>query len=490
MLLVHPVKEVIRFLPAVIGLLVAGSTRNGGQQWWWGLLGAGAAVALGLLRWFTTRYRFTPDQVLLRHGLFSRTTVTAPADRVRTVDVTSSILHRALGLAEVKIGTGAESADLNLDGLTRKQAADLRYELLHRRRGVQAAPAGMPPGTAPADRLDPGVLEGSEEEILRLNPSWIRFAPFGPSGLIAAAAIFGVGAQVLNESGFDFENNGTVQRGLDEAERLGVWVAILIAVIGIALLSVLLSLGGYLLLYWGFRLTRHAEGGTLHITRGLLTTRATTLEERRLRGVELHQPLPLRLVGGARLKAITTGFKDEDKAQSSMLVPPAPLPVARDVADRVLHAPGTLDAPLVGHGAAATRRRYTRALTGAAVLAAAIGIGGYLLEPALAILAVVPLLIAPLLAADRAKALAHGLTDRYLLSRSGSVVRTTNVLERSGAIGVTLRRSFFQRRVGLTSVHVVSAAGDKSYAVTDVPDGAAISLADDVLDGHLAAFRA
>ena len=63
----------------MIGLLIAGSTSNGGQ-WWWGLIGTAFAIALGLLRWFTTRYRFTDEQVQLRHGLLSRTTKTAPID--------------------------------------------------------------------------------------------------------------------------------------------------------------------------------------------------------------------------------------------------------------------------------------------------------------------------------------------------------------------------------------------------------------------------
>ncbi|AKU15900.1 PH domain-containing protein [Luteipulveratus mongoliensis] len=487
MLLVHPVKEFIRFLPAVAGLLIAGSTSNGGQ-WWWGLIGAGLAIGLGLLRWFTTRYRFTADQVQLRHGLFSRSTVTAPIDRVRTVDVTSSVLHRVLGLAEVKIGTGADDKELALDGLTTQQAGALRHELLHRRRGVAdgATPEGAVPGDESVD-LPTGFAD--EEEILRLDPRWIRFAPFGPSGLIAAAAIIGVSLQVINEAGFNPDENSTVQNGIDQAERIGVWVAVLILVIGAALLVLLLSLGGYLLLYWGFRLTRHTRGGTLHVARGLLTTRATTLETRRIRGVELQEPLALRLVGGARLAAITTGLKgSDDRAQSSMLVPPAPVAVARGVADRVLGVPGTTEVALRRHGPAAVRRRYSRALLGGAVLAVAAGVAGFLVTPWLAVVAVVPLAASALLAGDRARSLGHALTEQHVVSRSGSLLRGTDVIGRSGVIGVSLRRSYFQRRAGLTTVTMATAAGDQRYDVMDVTQPVATALADDLLPTHLAPF--
>ena len=65
-----------------------------------------------------------------------------------------------------------------------------------------------------------------------------------------------------------------------------------VALVGIAVVAVFSTLG-YVLAFWSFRLSR-TDSGTLHLSRGLLTTRATTIEERRLRGVELSEPLLLR----------------------------------------------------------------------------------------------------------------------------------------------------------------------------------------------------
>lgn len=480
MLLVHPVREVIRFLPAVVGLLIAGSARGGGQQWWWALAGAVGAIGLGLLRWFTTRYRFTDDQVLLRTGLFSRSTVTAPMDRVRSVDVTASPLHRVLGLAEVRIGTGAGEKELKLDGLASAQATALRHELLHRGSRHTGADHESPAGVIPA--------EVPEEELLRLDPRWVRYAPLGPSGLIAATAILGGGFQLIDQAGFDSERDRTVQHGWDPVSGLGVWLAVLVSVLVLAVFVTALSLVGYVLLYWRFRLTRHLQGGTLHVTRGLLTTRATTLEERRLRGLVLQESLALRLGRAARLEAVTTGLKSDGNKQSAMLAPPAPRDVVRALAERVLRAPGVLTTPLTSHGPAARRRRYTRALLGGALIGAAAGVGGYVVQQWLVVLAVVPLLLALLLAADRSRSLAHGLDERYLVSRAGSLVRHTDVVQRDGVLGVTLRRTFFQRRAGLTTVVVPTAAGDQAYDVTDVPDDAAVALAAALLPGHLEPF--
>src|SRR5438067_6478379 len=125
----------------------------------------------------------------------------------------------------------------------------------------------------------------------------------------------------------------------------------------------------YVVAYFGFRLSRQ-PGGTLHIVRGLLTRRSITLEERRLRGVEVSEPLFVRMVGGARAIAIATGLRVGRGAErgGSLLVPPAPRAEAQRVAGDVLRdaAPPTMS--LTRHGPRARQRRYTRALLGTGVV--------------------------------------------------------------------------------------------------------------------------
>ena len=70
MLLVHPVQEVVRAAPALLGLLIAGSNNGHGNLW--ALAGVAIAIGAGTLRWFTTRFRITPEQVQVRRGLLRR----------------------------------------------------------------------------------------------------------------------------------------------------------------------------------------------------------------------------------------------------------------------------------------------------------------------------------------------------------------------------------------------------------------------------------
>ena len=108
MLLVYPVKELIRFLPALIALFIAG-TRPAGPASGGSCSASWSRSALGVLRYFTTCYRITAGRIELRRGLLNRHVLSTPLDRVRTVDITAPPIHRLLGLTSVRIGTGTAS---------------------------------------------------------------------------------------------------------------------------------------------------------------------------------------------------------------------------------------------------------------------------------------------------------------------------------------------------------------------------------------------
>ena len=85
------------------------------------------------------------------------------------------------------------------------------------------------------------------------------------------------------------------------------------------------------------------------LTRGLFTTRETTLDDYRLAGVNLSEPLGLRLAGGARLSAIVTGLSGSQQG-SSTWSPPAPRQLVERVAGEVLDTTVPVEATLTPHG--------------------------------------------------------------------------------------------------------------------------------------------
>jgi putative membrane protein len=485
MLAIRPLQALFRAAVPLGVILVV--NRNGAAQQVLGLVAAVLVVLAGMAHWFTTRYRIGATQVELVTGLLRRRRLAVPLERIRSVDVTATPLHRLLGVAVVKVGTGSQSAgehdEVTLDAVSAAEAAQLRSELLHR--GDHTAPAAA---AAPAAGAGPGgALAAVETPIARLDLGWLRFAPFTLSGLVTAGAIVGFVANFANEVRPDFGGLGAVRDAADQVARLPLAGVAAVVAVGLVLVVSLLSVGGYLVAFWNFALTRH-PGGTLHVVRGLLTTRAVSLEERRLRGVEVSEPLLLRAVHGARTGAIATGLSGG--AGGALLLPPAPLAEAHRVAAEVLRDPEPTVAPLHRHGPAARRRRYTRALgfvaVAVAVLYAAHRWAGLPRWPAAVALLLVP--VAAALAADRYRNLGHALTRGYLVGRSGSVTRDTFALRREGIIGWRFDQSWFQRRAGLTTVTATTAGGSSAYTVPDVEEGVAVRLADEAVPGLLTPF--
>lgn len=476
MLLVHPVIELGKAVPALLGLFVAG----GGSGSIWGSVGAAVVTAFALLRWVTTRFRITQDQVQLRRGLVRRTTLAAPRDRVRTVDVTAHLLHRVLGLAKVAIGTGTSDRKgrgrLVLDGLSTEAAGRLRVELLHR---DAAGPVSIDAGVA------------IEHEIVRLDPVWIRYAPFSLSGAITGLALLGFALRINNEAHLNLGRSGPLHEMGDQLRRTSLALDIAAIALGVVVFVALASTVGYVLAFWNFRLSRHS-GGTLHVTRGLITSRATSIERRRLHGAEISEALLLRTVGAARCLAIATGLRVGRGAErgGELLLPPAPRAQALRVAADVLgtHAPFT--STLQRHGAAARRRRLVRAVAGSTVLVAIIatvcliaGISGYV---GFALLAL-PVLAVPL-GIDRYRSLGHCLAEGYVVVSFGSLVRRRSAIGCDGVIGWNFHSTFFQRRLGLTTLTATTAAGKQHYEIYDVSQQEARSFAEQATPGLIEQF--
>ncbi|MCW2815434.1 MAG: rane-flanked domain [Nocardioides sp.] len=469
MLLVHPIRELVRFLPALLFLLVAGTASSDGPPWQ--LLGVIVPVVLGILRYFTTRFRIAAGRVELRRGLLNRRITSTQLDRVRTVDLTSSLAQRALGLTTLRIGTGLASADdgdgLDLDGLPVERARALRADLL------DVAPVG--------DVTEDGVPAAYvEDTLVEFDPRWLRFAPFTGTGLVVVAAVVGGAGQLFQT--FDLDDR---VRSDDLSVPPGI--AIVAGVVALLVTLTALSVLGYLAANGGFRLSR--QGGSWHVRRGLLTTRETSIDEERLAGVAIGEPLALRLAGGRHLQAIVTGINRAETG-SSMLVPPSDAHVAPQVARRLLGHAGPVDVQLRSHGPAAARRRWTRALLPAAavlvvgVVLVATGAPWWVLVPGVVVLA-----LAAAIAADRVAGLGHALVDGHLVARSGSILRRRDVLGVDHVIGWNLRDTWFQRRVGLVTLAATTAGGGGAVGFLDVPEADAVRLADEALPGLVSQFR-
>ena len=450
MLLVHPVHEVLRQLPLLIGTLVLGSATGNP---WWGVLVLVASVTFGILRWFLTTYRIAPEEIQLRSGVLRRTVLSLPRNRIRSVSTDARLLHRLLGLTVLRVSTSQEArgdGDFTLDGVAVEQVPRLRAVLL-------------------ADSLAVTQQAGTPGRILaRWHPRWLRYSPLSFTGLAMIAAAVGIAYQAGAPRAL--RDSPLTQSGLDVAQHLGA-PAVAAAAIAVLAASVVLSVARSLVTYGNLVLRR--DGDLLHLEHGLLRVRENTFDMRRLRGGTLREALLVRAFGGARLDAVMTGVNGA--GESSLLLPPCPAATAQAVLADLIANPDAVSGPLRGHGPAATRRRWIRALAIPAVLGIVAAVLGVPVWAWVAWAAVT--VCCGLLAADRARSLGHRVSHGWLVARSGSLERRRDCIAGAGIVGWTVRQSWSQRRAGVATLIAATAAGVKSYEVIDVPAELAWSIA-------------
>lgn len=472
-LVIHPLKVLRQFaIPALVALVGIG-TSNAGLSLMMLPVALVGAVLLGALPWLTTRYQVSDTQLRVRTGLLQRRLTTAPRDRVRTVDLEASPLHRVLGLTKVVIGTGVDDTRIELDALSLEEAHALRGALLSR------------PALALAEGEEPPPAPPVDEVLARIDWAWLRVAPFSLGRLVVLAGAIGA----LSQFG---DLDQLVPSRLEEAARdllaLDLVLALTIVVLGGLAIWVAVAVLGYVVQWWGFRLSR--DETNVRLTAGLFTTRSTTVEVARVRGVQLHEPVLLRVAGGAELAALATGV---GKGGVAKVLPPCPAPVAHDVGDRLVGSTGPLAVPLVVHGPRARRRRHVQAQLRTLAISVAATFGTLVASlpwwPAVAL--GVTALVGNVVAAEAAyRHLGHALTGEHLVVGAPTVARTRTVLETDGVIGWVVVQSWWQRRAGLSTLVATTAAGAESVVAVDVPTGVALAVADAATPGLLTPFLA
>lgn len=425
---------------------------------------AAAGVIHQIVRWTTTFYAVEERTVRLRSGWLLRRRTAVDRHRVRTVVLHSGVLARPLGLTRVLLGTGETRRDASvvLAWVPTVVAGQLRAQLLQ-----HARPVGVRCGV-----------------LARSRPSWALWAPFTALSVSLWAGSYAVVYQLfLAWFGWWRTAQWLVAEQVDPLTvvRVLVVVPVVVGVFGAVLV--------YLEFWWGFRLERTPRG-TLEIRYGLIARRSVSLQESRLRGVEVVQPLLPRILYRARLVAVTTGAGSQQTllrqlpaARRRTLLPLGPAGQAARAASAVLDREVDLT-DLLGHPLQARRKRYRWAVFSAGtVLVVVWWVFREPLQDRIGTFVVAGLVLSALAlvaADDNYRALGHQLGPDLYLLRSGTVRRTTTVIQRRAVVGWVFRQSWFQYRLGLVTAVASTAAGRGSYWLHDAGAAEAVELARDI----------
>lgn len=443
-LLVGPVRNAPSALLGLVALAYSGRA-NGGLM----LAGIAALLALGglvaWLRWSRFSYALTADAVVIESGLFNRNRRTIPYERLADIGIERGPVQRLFGLAKVTLETGAAGTDDGvLDSVGLAEAERLR-ETIRRRRGAAPAAAGDPAAAAaapaPAARL-----------VFAMDARRVAISGLFGFSLVWIAVAFGALESVGGAFGLDTLLWDMVSARAEDARAvpLRVWVrASALAAAAALVLGVVAGLARAVLRDHDFRLSD--EGGRLRRARGLFTRSEAVIALPRVQLVAIDTGPLRRRFGWSRLRAQVLGGEGAAGRQDLA-------PLAR--ADEVERLLALVRLPRADAAALSpvSRGHVWRTLLRRAGLPALLLAGAAAFAPPV-------LLAAPLLLPLIATALLDRRHHRYRAERGllqvqrGVFGRTSWVVPVARIQAITLRRTWLQRRLGLTTVHIDTAGG-------------------------------
>ena len=256
--------------------------------------------------WRAKGFRLTHDQVVLRHGLITRTTRSAHFERVQAVDIVEPLIARIFGLAAVRVETaGGSDSVVAIEFLRRAEAAGLREEILgtvRKTTGTSEAPAHSPAQGSAAT----GAAEATE-------------APFNTV------------AEADSDGGRLLVPTIPITRSIAGAaldwSALAVLVVAVVAVVFPPAITGLIPffIGAapwlYGVLNKSWRFTATLESGELNLQYGLAERRRQTVPLNRIHAVQVHQPALWRLTGWWKVLVDVAGYR-EDKTSGTTVVFP------------------------------------------------------------------------------------------------------------------------------------------------------------------------
>lgn len=462
-LVAGPIRQLGGWIVPLIIALILG-TRSEGAFGGFGFLVLilAGTVASQVIQFLRLRWWVDHDAFHLRTGLLQVENRTVPLDRIHNVDVTEPIFARLLGMAEVRIeSAGSSAADVNLRYVAADQALTIRDGL----RGLAGAAAPTESEEAtPEDRI---LVHTPTSELLVAGATNNRIGALA----VAAAAVVGV----LFEAGVDPEALFDVAGDL---VRPGVWLVVIVIVAAIVV-GWLVSIAESVLRFHDFTLTLHEDEARR--THGLLSRSSGRIPLARVQTVRVEQPFLRRWLHRSTIVADTAGSVSAGiSAGTGTVSPIEPDGRVPELVSTMLRRPGTDATGLHPVSRLAIRRAFVRAIVPIVLLAA---VPAILFSPWWALVAAGLAIPAWFWARARWAAIGHRLDEDLLVVRSGVFTRRTWFVPTAKVQAVGVRRTPFQRRLGLADLRVESAASaDGTVVVIDLELDTAHALAERLSD--------
>jgi putative membrane protein len=431
------------------------------------------SVLAALARYLSFRLRYDETELVIRSGIVFRNERHVPYHRIQNLDAVQNVFHRALGVIEVRVDTGAsKEPEATISVLPAAAFADMRRRVF----------AGRVAPSTETDAAAPELSELRGSTLLELPVRELLLLGFLENrGLILVGAFYGL----LWETGIlgpmwdrIFEDGAyapgmvrTTMRTVAAGGRLPLaQLALILTGIVVFLLIVRgLSMAWAVVRLHGFGLSR--VGDDLRSEFGLLTRVSATIPVRRVQSVTVREGLLYRAFSRAAIRVATAGGGGhggpEQKQRQRELLAPI---IRREQVPALIHQV----LPEVDLGALEWQpphpRAFRRAIKPTLVLAAVFSaLAAGVLQWRAAFVAPVIVIWMVVVTYKYVQHLRWAVTDDVVAFRSGWLARNFTVVPMARIQAVRRLETPFDRRTGMGRVRVDTAGSNEWSHRVDIP---------------------
>ncbi len=277
------IRRIVRIgWPIILGIFIGRSSGTDRFELMITMIGS-LSMITSIIAYFRYYYYIKGEELVIESGLFSRTKLGIPFDRIQTVNFNRTILHRIFDVVEVEVDTaGSSMSEIKIDALSLEKAHALRDYLLSQKAQHTTIETVNEEGeiiTVSKEVKEELVLDLSLPEVLRIGVT--------QNHLRSTGVIFG--ALFALTQGVDI--------GMEDFERLlGVgkysWLAMFVL---LAIASFLISVVRSGLQYYNLQLWRTDE--KYRMEAGLFTRREVAALDHKIQVIHWSDNLLKRILG-------------------------------------------------------------------------------------------------------------------------------------------------------------------------------------------------
>lgn len=406
-----------------------------------------------LLNYFYFDYTITEQEVVIRSGVLSKKERHIKIDRIQNVTITQNFLHKLMRIAKVQLETaGDATTEGNLDSVSIADSERIR-EIIRNHQHEKSSTTIV---NEEGEQVEVKQIEEEENVIFSMS-LWdtIKYGAvrFRPIVLVASAWIFSMFSQ-LNPNWTE-ELEVILESGYKEyIKQLDIFSMILYAIAGVLLvllfswiLDILLTVNTY----HKFKLV--SEKGKLLTSQGLFSSQKGAIPLKKLQMMVIKSNPITRKLNFYRLDLQTAGFGGGDgtKAKSETAIPFAKFSQVKEIINKIR----AVELPEVF--TKVSPKSIRRAVVKYLVFSIPFGIALYFTFDSFWILLVL-LPIIGFAAYIRYQYRGYHVENNQIIVKQGFWFQKISIIPIEKIQTLHKRSSYFQRRLGLATVEIDTAA--------------------------------